>query len=302
MPKNPIPLIICHQAIELLLKNTDNPMTQVDIISKLKEQGCFIVESTLTNIKNFNPLLRQGKKVGAKTLAKVAKALKKIMAVEYSYVFDEDSLSFKFDEDININIFPRATIYSSTQETILYHAGGRKSVDYKIQFMEYAPPNSTITELGIRLHSFTTYFDNTADEIFKNRVRKLLAKGINLHCLVMDYREELTKQYFQLRTNARPMEEGKYEEMRSIVNKLRGLRFELNNEGYEGKIELFKYNQFPEYHALVLEDRLLISHYILGIKRGNCPVAEIHKKKAPNLFKKYKRSVNYIKATAERIK
>lgn len=302
MERNPINLIICQQAIELLLYNEQTPLSQVEIIEGLSNYGCKIAESTLTNIKKFNPALKKGKTVSPKTLSKAAASFKKLVQVTLSKIFNERQLTFEYMKGAGEIIAAPIINTPDGGEKIIYHSGGRKTMEYKISFMEQAPTNTTIIELGVRLHSFSTYFDNASDEIYKNRVRKILAKGINLHCLMMDFRHELTKTYFQLRTAARPAEKGKFEEMKEVSERLRALQFELNNEGYSGKVGLFNYVQFPEYHALVVKDKMLISPYILGEKRGNCPVIEIHKNKAPNLFRRYLQSIHFIKKQAKQIK
>jgi len=303
MVENPKNLIICHTGIHLLKENEVKPMDQKTIAKELEKIGHGVGQSTITKILKYNPKKEKGKTVRLSTLKRVADGLKKLKRVELNMVFSEPELNFILtieNEENNQITYP----YLGAQESnnAIYHAGGRMLPSEKISFMEQAVKGDTIIELGVRLNAFSNYFHINSDKNYKDRIRRILMSGVNLHCYMLNYRSDLAKFYFEKRATIQAPEKQAFKDMPNIVNRLRAIRFELNQEGYEGKMDLFHYEQFPEYHALRVGNQLLISHYLLGVRRSNSPVVELSKGKNPALFQRYLKSIKAVQKGAIRIK
>jgi len=303
MIKNPKNLIICHTGINLLKENEVKPIDQKTIAEELEKIGHRVGQSTITKIRKYNPEEKKGKTVRLNTLKKVADGLKKLIKVELNMVFCETDLKFIPAAEKEEN-GPITYPYLGAQESnnAIYHAGGRMLPSDKISFMEQAVTGETIIELGVRLNAFSNYFQSASDKNYKDRIRRILMRGVNLHCYMLNFRSDLAELYFEKRAAIQFPEKQAFKEMSDIVNRLKAIRFELNQEGYEGKMDLFHYEQFPEYHALRVGNNLLISHYLLGVRRSNSPVVELSKKKNPALFQRYLKSIKAMQKGAIRIK
>ena len=219
-------------------------------------------------------------------------------------VINSDDLDFiqqegQQENDIGLN-YP--LLEEEPSNGVIYHPSGRMLPEAKISFMEQASTGDTIIEMGVRLHAFSNYFHSTSDKNYKDHIRRILMRGVNLHCYMLDFRSDLAKLYFEKRGAIQAPEKKVLKEMPEIVNRLKAIRFELNREGYEGQMDLFHHEQFPEYHALLVGNHLLISHYLLGVRRSNSPVVELSKGKNPALFQRYLKSIKAMQKGAIRIK
>ena len=297
-------LDICKKGIHLLQTDKLTLYSQKKIVDQLNQIGCNYGTATLNKIVKFKSQPGKRVNVGKKTLFLIAEGLKQVIKTDLSMVLEEATGKFLFQQGAaKQNVLPpiKAKAIIEGNNGFTYHAEGRRSPEEKIKFMEGAEAGNIITELGIRLNSFSNYFFTTRESAYKDKIRQLLKDGIHLHCYFLNPKGRFAQSYFKDREQAKKdnLEIRAYEAMPEIIDKLIFTRDELNKEGYKGKVKIFKYDSTPQFHGLVIGNkRMYVSHYIYGVKRSDAPVIEIHKKNNLRLFLKYLNSINALKERA----
>jgi len=220
-------------------------------------------------------------------------------------VYNESIGKYELDDNLEIIDAPSPEIAANG---ITIFSKGRRNVEHKVQLMAKVKSGEIITEMGIRLHSFSNYFNSERSELYLEPVRDLLARGVHLHCYLLKHNGRFGKPYFETRDlitpslNFQGFEVVAYNQMPIIVEKLKSIRNILNAKSKKGKMELFEYDCAPEYHAFVAGDTMLIGHYMFGLDRKNSPIFEINKKENESLFNKYQQSIDAIKSISKKIK
>ncbi|MCB0631630.1 MAG: hypothetical protein KDD15_17920, partial [Lewinella sp.] len=74
--------------------------------------------------------------------------------------------------------------------------------------------------------------------------------------------------------------------------KLSKIKAELYDQPYPGSIEVYLYKNVPYNNFLIIdpesiEGRMMVSHYLYGIRRADCPVVEFSKKSNRSLYRRY---------------
>jgi len=166
------------------------------------------------------------------------------------------------------------------------HAGGRPSIEEKVQFVNCA--QSEVLEIGTGLTAFAKYFTGQKPKEFRNHIRDLLKRGVTVKCYALDpgYKpaasclaEEGDDRYAQDILRAREM----------ILAERR--RFLV--QGYGGQLEYYSYRAIPRFHCICVDGldptnaRMLFQPYLLGLSRAECPVYELSRVANHELFDKY---------------
>jgi len=300
-------LEIAIKGLKLLKENEQMPLTQKQIQEELGLLGYKVSTPTISNFINYEDSSKERPQIGKPMQKKMAAGIQQLIALKLSMVYEEEEKRYIFKKGVTldaekINLIPHSPIPKPTlPKGIYYHIGGRRDEEDKIALMNNTQPGDIITELGLRLNSFSTYFLLKRDDKFKIHIEKLLQNGVHLHCLLLKHDGQFAEAYFNDRAKVLPKERAAYEQMPTILEDLKSVRKEFNDKGYAGKMELFQYDNCPQYHALVARDKMYITHYIYGIERRNGPVLEIHEADQPALFEKYLTSINYILKDAKPI-
>lgn len=272
------------------------------LLIKLQEVQFDIAPATLTNIKKViiegNPERKIS--LSKELLKEAAKAF--ILVIESNWPLKYVPATHEFIELENADTEPENP--SNQAHGIIIYQDGRRSTSEKIQFIKNA--KKEIIEVGIRLHTFSQYFTSRRKSEFRDHIEQLLKKGVNMKCLMMDPASEMTRLYFMDRAKALPKEAKAYEQMPQILEDLKKIKEDLNQLGHPGQFKLLTYENFPYNHYMMVDPeedngKLLLSSYIHGIIRADCPVMEIRKNTAKVTFNTYLKSLQMILEEAKEV-
>ena len=272
------------------------------LVVKLQELQVNTTAATLTNIKKVIIEGNPGRTIAlSRDLLKgFAKAF--ILIVESNWPMKYDPATNEFIKLENAD--PEPENPSNQAHGIIIYQDGRRSTGEKIQFIKNA--KKEIIEVGIRLHTFSQYFTSRRKSEFRDHIEQLLKKGVNMKCLMMDPGSEMTRLYFMDRAKALPKEAKAYEQMPQILEDLKKIKEDLNQLGHPGQFKLLTYENFPYNHYMMVDPeedngKLLLSSYIHGIIRADCPVMEIRKNTARVTFNTYLKSLKMILEEAKEV-
>lgn len=194
-----------------------------------------------------------------------------------------------------------ASQFKSTNSTkassITLYEDGRKEIADKVKFLKSA--QIEIIEIGVRLNTFTQYFKDRKDSEFKQHIIEQMNKGVNMKYLMMDPSGDLARMYFGDRAKILQEEQDAYLQMAQTMKDLLRVRDELNAASTKGQMKVYIYNSLPSNHYLIVDGehkngKMLLTPYLYGISRANCPVVELHQQKSPIAFEKYRQSAEFI--------
>jgi len=156
------------------------------------------------------------------------------------------------------------------------------------------------------MKSFSDYFYFRNDAEYKNHIFALLAKGIDIKSYLIDPTSQHASLYFRDRTKWLEEEIDSPKVIDQVIIRLKKLQKEIESHNFPGKMEMYTYNHIPNNHFLIVDPetpqaRMVVSHYLYGITRANCPVMEFEKKDNRVLFRKYYNSFKMMVAGAKRI-
>lgn len=298
-----------QMGVRLLKKDRRTSYSQKRTAVELTLEGFTVSESSVSNLIHYKERLKRGEPpMGGNILNVLIDGISELIKKRLGMVYNE--INGTYEHDANLEIVDPSRFKSKSEISangIIIFSKGRRNVEHKVQLMDKVKSGDTITEMGLRLHSFSNYFTSERDELYLEPVRDLLARGVNLHCYFLKHNGRFALRYFETRDLIPPslsfkgLEMKAYNQMPEIVEKLKSIRNNLNAEEGEGKMELFEYDCAPEYHAFVAGDAMLIAHYMFGIDRKNSPIFEINRNENRSLFNKYLQSIDAIKSISKRI-
>ena len=168
---------------------------------------------------------------------------------------------------------------------------GRLSVQEKVAFMNKA--KSEVIEIGSGIREFTRYFTSRSPSDFKEHVKNLLSRGIVFRCLAVD------PVWIQKVVKMSSREKEYYKQINQTLIQLHKIRKEFRESGITTKFEIRTYRSIPRYHALCVDlnkptGRMIISNYLPGIKKAECPVFQFSKSSNPKMFETYNNSIRRI--------
>lgn len=284
----------------------ENDYTQEQLRKELSLLGFKLSKATISNIYNkyIKPRekavdqknAKETRNTGRRSLILFASGLIELFKEKKQLHFDPASKTFVADlneeSQAMENVLPIALPYKA-----LIHEKGRRNVKEKIDFMKNA--KHEIIEMGIRLNNFSKYFIAQSDDVFTDEIIRLLKRGVNLKCLMMDPNSEITKLYFEDRAKIMDRELYAYQEMPRILEDLLQVKQELNAYNYAGKMSVHLYQNFPYAHFLVVDGaqewgKMMYTTYIYGEKRANCPVTELYQFGSPQLYKRQWNAVQNV--------
>lgn len=276
---------------------------QNQIINKLRTLKTEVSTASFSNI-----LTR--KTVGLDVLQKVALGIQEIMASELGYSYQINGFEKDDDPSWQPNAVKETNLKATTLENdsvvpgFVFHTEGRVTIQHKTNFIQDA--QSEIIEVGTRLKTFTEYFFSRNEQEYKTHIVALLKRGIKMRFYMLDPDSNEAALYFRDRTRVQEEENDSIIEMKKVIEKIKKIHAEFEKENYSGSFELYLYKHLPTNLFFVVDGHLpdgkmMISHYLYGLRRAECPVLEIDKRFQSILFKKYFKSLQAFILDAKRV-
>lgn len=285
--------IIARQGIKILLN--DCAYTQSEVVQKCEILGIQTSESSVSN------LVSGQRTVGKNAFRNLAGGISKILEREHCLVFKEDEKRFINKPDcIPMPVLvPEKKVFDNDEKHLNGYCIHTGRIDVPEKVLMYQKAKHEIIELGLRLRRFTDYFTSKREEAFLDPIRQKLSEGVNFKCYVLNPEGNFARRYFEDRAMVQPPEKTTFEQSPQIIKELETLCLQINKEGFEGKISLFRYDHFPYFHASAIDcdtenGMMYFASYLYGIPRANTPVIEVHQKAQKKLFKRYSDSIKAI--------
>jgi class 3 adenylate cyclase len=173
------------------------------------------------------------------------------------------------------------------------HEEGRLPLSDKAYFARGAQQH--LVEMGTGLTTFSKWFSGERPAEFRDYIENLLRKGVNVSFLLLDKNWSGSKMYLADR--------GEPDYIDDISRSLKYLRDEqerLLKLYLPGAFQLYFYSSFPNMNILCVDPedeingRMLVSPYLYGLSRSECPVLEFSRLSNPQLFEKYWKSLSSL--------
>lgn len=281
------------------LLNDEYTYENTTIIAKLEVLGCKI------NPASFSNIITNKRKVGDKLIKKTAETLKELVLREICCNFDERSSAFQLKKKPK-DWKPDFVIIEPKVENAgyIFYKEGRLSINQKVKFIESA--ESEVIEIGARLKTFTDYFKNRSKAQFSDKINLLLKKGVNFKLYTIDPDCAECGIYFSDRSKILKDEANSIRVVQETIPRLKEIINEIKTQNYKGKFQLFKYRHIPYSHFHVVDGdleqgKIIISNYLFGVSRADCPVIEVNKKNEEKLYEIFYKSYKSFIENAELI-
>lgn len=280
---------IVQKGVELLVEKQE--YRQSNLINKLKVLNLAVSPASLSNIVN-------GKKAGLQILKTTAGGIEAIIRSELGMEYAKDRRVFipLHDPVWKPYVIPEALLHSKDDTGLILHLDGRVTIQHKTDFI--ATAQKEVIEVGVRLKTFADYFISRNEAEYKDYISALLKRGVTFKGYLLDPDSNEASLYFADRARTQESEIDAISEMKKVVEKLKRLVREFEQRKYPGAFEIYLYKHIPYNHFLVVDQHLdggkmMVSHYIYGVRRAECPVWEFTSSQQPALFKKYATSLEY---------
>jgi hypothetical protein len=284
-------LDIIQKGVAFLME--ERAYSQKDVVKKLKALEKKISDSLLSNILN------QKGEIGFPSLKNAAEGVSEIAYRELGAKFNAESAQFVKDPEPD---WEAETIFIKGKtgvEGLRFHWEGRAPLAEKAAFIEGA--QHEIIEVGVRVKTFAEYFISRREQEYKQPVMNFLKRGGVFKVYMLDPGSQQARMYFEDRAKAQKSENEALAEMQRVVERLREVAAEMQKIK-PGSFEVYFYQHIPYNHFFVADGdqktggRMMVSHYLYGVKRADCPVLQFAYPDNPELFRKYRDSLRaYIK-------
>jgi hypothetical protein len=258
---------------------------QKNVLNKFNVLGYSLSPSALSKIKN-------GGEVGLRTLSQSAKYMQEVLRLELGMVYKLENQDFvsQYDPNWGAYIIPEKAKDPDRSPSFLMHENGRVLLQEKTKFI--AEARKDVLEIGVRLNSYTNYFMSQSEKVFKAHIVELLRKGVSIKSYLLDPNSQEARIYFDDRAKVQTFEKDALSETKRNIERLKVLCAEFEAMKLAGTFEIYLYRHIPFSHVLVVDSKMegakmMVSNYLYGIKRADCPVMEFSKNDHPQLFSKY---------------
>jgi len=288
---------IVRTGIELLAEQKG--YKHINLLHKMEVLNRVVSPSSLSNIFHKKP-------AGLPVLTTAAEGIQVIIRRELGLEYSRETHTFVSIEDPawQAYIIPEGTEPNAADTGLILHTEGRVPIQYKTGFIGSA--QKEVVEVGVRLKTFTDYFFSRKDSEYKDFIVGLLRKGVTFRGYLLDPEANEARLYFDDRIRVQETEVDAIAEMKKVLEKLKRLIREFEQPHYPGTFEIYLYKHVPYNHFLVVDQHLdggkmMVSHYLYGVRRAECPVWEFSKSKQPDLFQKYADSLEFFIRDAKRL-
>ena len=269
------------------------------VLSKLQALGCSVSPSSMSNIKN-------GKNVGLPTLSLAAQGIQKLIREELDMGFDAEKHVYVA---LNTSGWKPARISEQPlpdANLVRIHSEGRVSVPEKTKFIVTA--RHEVVEVGVRLNSFSGYFFSENENAYKSHILELLRNGVNIKGYLLDPDCAEARIYFEDRARHAPLsyEAESLDEIRKVIRRFQSLKKDFEARQLAGSFEIYLYRHIPYCLYLAIDNghdsgKMMVSPYLFGVSRANCPVLEFTKAGHPELYRRHLESMRAFMDGAERL-
>ncbi len=296
VPRETLRKIVCT-GLEILMEHQGYP--QNIVLSKLQALGFSISAPSMSNIKNE-------KNVGLPTLISAAEGIQKLIREELDREYDFEKHDF-----IPLNTPGWKPGKVSEQQIhdgnlVKIHSEGRVSVPEKTRFIVTA--RQEVVEVGVRLNSFSNYFISENESAYKIHILDLLGRGVNIKGYLLDPESEEARIYFEDRARYGPLsyENDSLDEIRKVIRRFQSLKQEFEARKLAGSFEIYLYKHIPYCLYLAIDNgedsgKMMVSPYLYGVSRANCPVLEFSKAEHPELYRRHLESMHAFMEGAKRL-
>lgn len=261
--------------------------SQTDIIYKIAFLGVDISKSLFSNI------LSAKREIGNKKLHLASECIQKIVKSELGYDFDENTKTFSISnrpDNWTPKLIPLNHYPSEKKESLIIHENGRLPIQEKVNFLKSA--QKEVVEFGVRLRAFAHYFLSRSTHEFRNHIEELLAKGVNFNLYLLDPDSNVARLYFEDRSRILKEENKSVEVIPEVISLLKQINEELSEKNHPGKLRLFKYKHIPYCHFLIVDGsayfgKMMVSPYLYGVRRADCPVIQLSKSSNRDMYRLY---------------
>lgn len=287
------------QAGVVLLKEKQG-YSQLQIVEKMEVLDFIVSESA------FSKIVRN-KEGGNKILKIAAEGIQELIRREIGVEWQETKYSDTSASHWKQTLVkrPETTTHPSANPGFAFYQDGRLAIAQKVDFISDA--KQEVIEFGVVLNTFAGYFFSRNEKEFKHHVQELLAKGVNFKCYLLDPDCEETHLYFSDRAKHLPDELKSIGKIREAIEKLGKVQQQFISAGYHGTFEIFAYQHIPANYFMTVDGdspdgKVMVSHYVYGLSRANCPVLEFSKKSNPVLYDRYWDSLKMLAQNARQLK
>jgi hypothetical protein len=179
------------------------------------------------------------------------------------------------------------------------YPAGRMGIGDKASFARKALKE--IKEFGTGLTAFARYFTGNRPDEFKDHIRDILARGVDLNCYGLAPNSPWVE--FVKQTSGSDYVEEAARARAAILKE----RNEFIAQGLAGELRYFEYDHVPEFHGFCIDPdddmnaQIMISFYLPGMTRAEAPVYQVARSAQPELFDKYRTAMRAVEATAEQV-
>jgi hypothetical protein len=267
------------------------------VLVKMEALGCSVSAPSMSNIKN-------NKHVGFPTLKLAADGMELLMKKELDMAFNHELQDFL---PLNSPGFQYQQGQKREDEpTVKMHSKGRVSVGEKTKFITTALHE--VVEVGVRLNSFSGYFISENESAYKIHILELLGRGVHIKGYLLDPESEEARIYFEDRARYGPLsyEKDSLDEIRKVIRRFQSLKQEFEARNLPGSFEIYKYKHIPYCLYLAIDNgqesgKMMVSPYLYGVSRANCPVMEFSKAEHPELYRWHLESMEAFMDGAEKV-
>lgn len=290
--------VFIRSAVAFLIKEDSARYTQASIKRKLDELGKGVAKSLLNKVVN-------GGIATPAYLRRMGEGLEIILMEEAGVRYDFATQEFLVNRpDVWEPSFIAEAVELPDRRPFTFHASGRRSLAEKTLFM--AEARREVVFLGLRMRQFTNYFFGKRDEEFVDHIKILLARGVDVKCLLLDPDSNHAHLYFRDLAEVLPETVNDEEVIKDNLRRLLKVGAEMQALGTPGKFRVFTYRHLPTAHYLIVDGnepdgKIHVSHYLYGQASAKVPVLEVWRKDNAALYDLYLSAGNLImKGATER--
>ena len=285
---------LLEEGVDLLLAKSG--YLQTTVIKKLQTLNVTISPAWLS------AALKQ-RKAGFRTLKIVTEGLESIILQEHGLKYDPGQK--KFIEARPQNWQPQIVRETTAPDHQFgFHPNGRVSVQEKTDFI--ATAIQEVIEMGVRLNTFSNYFISHSEQSYKTHIINLLQRGVHIRGYLIDPDSNEARLYFEDRAQIQPLEKDAIGGIKKAIERLNVIAADLSATPGPGKFEIYQYRHIPYAYFLVVDGasdsgKMMVSPYLYGVSRANCPVLVLNKKEHTSLFIKYWESLQFMTENAKQL-
>jgi len=257
---------------------------QSNIVSKFKMLDMAVSTASLSNIKT-------GKPTGLLVLNTAAKGMEVLLQRELDMGFHVETQEFR---PLNTPSWVADIVAEKHQDpaqsAFKVHADGRVSLKQKTDF--FADAKQEVIEVGVRLNSLSNYFISQNEQAYTNHILRLLQKGVKVKAYLLDPDSQEARIYFEDRAQELPSEKDSISETKKVIERLKVLSLKFEAMNLAGSFEIYLYKHIPVCLFFVVDGataqgKMMVSPYLYGVRRANCPVLEFTRKDQPVVFRSH---------------